>query len=127
MNGTTRGAKWCPAAMDVLREIVDCHSLVDVWCDHHPDDISMFTFVHVVAHRSRHSWLDRIYLSWCHLSWAHSSSVRLVPFSDHHLVTMMASLSMERPGLVYWHFNNSLLEDMQFVTSSWEFWLAWRG
>ncbi|CAM2118440.1 unnamed protein product [Caretta caretta] len=40
---------------------------------------------------------------------------------------MTASLCAERPGLTYWHFNNSLLEDEGFVTSFREFWLAWRG
>ncbi|CAM2115148.1 unnamed protein product [Caretta caretta] len=64
------GIKQCPAAADVLREIVDHHSLVDVWCDHHPDDVSTFTFVRVEAHRSRHSQLDRIYLSRFHHSWS---------------------------------------------------------
>ncbi|CAM2113262.1 unnamed protein product [Caretta caretta] len=40
---------------------------------------------------------------------------------------MMASLCTERPVPAYWHFNNSLLEDVGFVASFWEFWLAWRG
>ncbi|CAM4635032.1 unnamed protein product, partial [Lepidochelys olivacea] len=40
---------------------------------------------------------------------------------------MMASLCAERPGPAYWHFNNSLLEDVGFMTSFLEFWLAWRG
>ncbi|CAM2120310.1 unnamed protein product [Caretta caretta] len=40
---------------------------------------------------------------------------------------MMAVLSLEKPGLAYWHFNNSLLEDVGFVASFREFWLAWRG
>ncbi|CAM2096675.1 unnamed protein product [Caretta caretta] len=39
------GTEQCPAVVDVLREIVDHHSLVDVWHDHHPDDASTFTFV----------------------------------------------------------------------------------
>ncbi|CAM2104885.1 unnamed protein product [Caretta caretta] len=121
------GTKQCPAAADVLREIVEHHSVVDVWCDHHPDDISTFTFVRVEAHRSCHSRLDRIYLSHFHLSRVHSSSIRPAPFSDHHLATVMASLCVERPGLAYWHFNKSLLEDVGFVTSFREFWLAWRG
>ncbi|CAM2118491.1 unnamed protein product [Caretta caretta] len=108
-------------------EIVDYHSLVDVWRDHHPDDVSTFTFVQVEAHWSHHSRLDRIYLSRFHLTWAHSSSIRLAPFSDHHLATVTLSLCAERPGLAYWHFNNSLLEDVGFVASFWEFWLAWRG
>ncbi|CAM2118324.1 unnamed protein product [Caretta caretta] len=79
------GTKQCPAAADTLREIVEHHSLVDMWCDHHPDDTSTFTFVRVQAHRSSHSRLDRIYLSRFHLSRAHSSSIWLAPFSDHHL------------------------------------------
>ncbi|CAM5106566.1 unnamed protein product [Natator depressus] len=121
------GTEQSPAATNTLREIVKHHSLVDIWRDHHPDDTSTFTFVRVEAHWSRHSRLDRIYLSRFHLSRAHSSSIRLAPFSDHHLATVTASLRVERPGPAYWHFNNSLLEDEGFVTSFWEFWLAWRG
>ncbi|CAM5087299.1 unnamed protein product [Natator depressus] len=120
------GAEPSPVAANILREIVEHHSLVDVWRDHHPDDTSTFTFVRVEAHRSHHSRLDRIYLSRFHLSEAHSSNIRPAPFSDHHLATIMASLRAERPGPAYWHFNNSLLEDKGFVTSFWEFWLAWR-
>ncbi|CAM2118663.1 unnamed protein product [Caretta caretta] len=121
------GTEQCPATADVLREIVDHHSLVDVWRDHHPDDVSTFTFVRVEAHRSRYSWLDCIYLSRYHLSQAHSSSIRLAPFSDHHLATVTVSLCAERLGPAYWHFNNSLLEDVGFVASFREFWLAWQG
>ncbi|CAM2112992.1 unnamed protein product [Caretta caretta] len=120
------GTEQCPAAADTLREIVEHHSLVDIWRDHHPDDTSTFTFVQVEAHRSSHSWLNHFYRTRFHLSRAHSSSIRLASFSDHHLATVTASLCAERPGPAYWHFNNSLLEDEGFVTS-WEFWLAWRG
>ncbi|CAM5129777.1 unnamed protein product [Natator depressus] len=119
------GTEQSPAAADPLWEIVKHHSLVDIWRDHHPDDTSTFTFVSVEAHRSSQSRLDRIYLSRFHLSQAHSSSIRLAPFSDHHLATVTASLCAERPGPAYWHFNNSLLEDEGFVMSFREFWLAW--
>ncbi|CAM2097016.1 unnamed protein product [Caretta caretta] len=120
------GAKLSLAATNILRGIVEHHSLVDVWRDHHPDDTSTFTFVRVEAHRSHHSRLDRIYLSRFHLSQAHSSNIRPAPFSNHHLATITASLCAERPGPAYWHFNNSLLEDECFVMSFREFWLAWR-
>ncbi|CAM2118337.1 unnamed protein product [Caretta caretta] len=121
------GTEQSLTAADTLREIVEHHSLVDIWHDHHPDDTSTFTFVRVEAHRSSHSWLDHIYLSRFHLSRAHSSSIQLAPFSDHHLATVTASLCAERPGPAYWHFNNSLLEDKGFVTSFRELWLVWRG
>ncbi|CAM2105908.1 unnamed protein product [Caretta caretta] len=121
------GAEPSPAAVNILRGIVEHHSLVDVWRDHHPDDTSTFTFVRVEAHRSHHSRLDRIYLSRFHLSQAHSSAIQPAPFSDHHLVTVTVSLHAERPGPAYWHFNNSLLEDESFVMSFRGFWLAWRG
>ncbi|CAM2103760.1 unnamed protein product [Caretta caretta] len=120
------GAELSPAAANILREIVEHHSLVDVWHDHHPDDTSTFIFVWVEAHRSHHSRLDCIYLSRFHLSQAHSSNIQPAPFSNHHLATITASLRAERPGPAYWHFNNSLLEDEGFVTSFREFWLAWR-
>ncbi|CAM2119817.1 unnamed protein product [Caretta caretta] len=40
---------------------------------------------------------------------------------------MTAPLTAERPELAYWHFDNSLLEDVGFVASFREFWLAWHG
>ncbi|CAM5082210.1 unnamed protein product [Eretmochelys imbricata] len=49
------------------------------------------------THRSSHSRLDRIYLSRFHLSRAHSSSIWLAPFCDHHLATVTASLRRGRP------------------------------
>ncbi|CAM2113125.1 unnamed protein product [Caretta caretta] len=103
---------------------MDHHSLVDVWCEHLPDDDVTFTYVRVEEDRSRHSQLDRIYFSHFHLAQAHASGIRPAPFSDHHLVTMTASLSSKQPGPAYWHFNNSFLEDMGFVASFWEFWRA---
>ncbi|CAM4562689.1 unnamed protein product [Lepidochelys kempii] len=68
------------------------------------------------AHASHHSQLDRIYLSCCHLSWAHSFSVWLAPFSDHHLVTMTASLA--RRG---WGWPIGIL-----TTACWRRWVSWR-
>ncbi|CAM2096196.1 unnamed protein product [Caretta caretta] len=56
-----------------------------------------------------------------------SHNIRLAPFSDHHLATVTASLCVVRLGPIYWHFNNSLLEDEGFVTSFREFWLVWEG
>ncbi|CAM2100439.1 unnamed protein product [Caretta caretta] len=117
------GAELSPAAVNILRGIVEHHSLVDVWRDHHPDDTSTYTFVRVEVNHSR---LDCIYLSRFHLSQAHSSNIRPAPFSDHHLATITASLHAERPGPAYWHFNNSVVEDEGFVTSFREFWLARR-
>ncbi|CAM2097586.1 unnamed protein product [Caretta caretta] len=89
------GAELSPAAVNILREIVEHHSLVDVWRDHHPDDTSTFTFVRVEAHWSHHSCLDHIYLSRFHLSQAHSSNIWPAPFSNHHLATITASLRAE--------------------------------
>ncbi|CAM4717434.1 unnamed protein product [Lepidochelys kempii] len=43
------GTEQSPATADTLREIVEHHSLVDIWHDHHPDDTSTFTFVRVEA------------------------------------------------------------------------------
>ncbi|CAM2104318.1 unnamed protein product [Caretta caretta] len=46
------GSEQSPAAANTLREIVEHHSLVDIWCDHHLDDTFTFTFVQVEAHQS---------------------------------------------------------------------------
>ncbi|CAM2112155.1 unnamed protein product [Caretta caretta] len=101
------GVKTSQAAAGVLREIVDHHSLVDVWCDYHPDDDVTFTYVRVEGDQLRHSRLDRIYISRFHLARAYVSSIQPAPFSDHHLVTVTASLSSEGSGPAYWHFNNN--------------------
>ncbi|CAM2105187.1 unnamed protein product [Caretta caretta] len=61
------GTEQSLAATDTLREIIEHHSLVDIWRDHHLDDTSTFTFVRVEAHWSSHSRLDCIYLSCFHL------------------------------------------------------------
>ncbi|CAM2117035.1 unnamed protein product [Caretta caretta] len=45
------GVKTSQAAAGVLREIVDHHSLVDVWRDHHPDNDVTFTYVRVEVFR----------------------------------------------------------------------------
>ncbi|CAM2098627.1 unnamed protein product [Caretta caretta] len=118
------GTEQCPAASEALWETVDHPSLVDVWHDHHPDNESTFTYVWIEADRSCHSQLDLIYLSRRPLLQAHSCSSRLVLFLDHHLMAVAASLTSERLGLAYWHFNNNLLG---IVASFREFWLAWRG
>ncbi|CAM2105228.1 unnamed protein product [Caretta caretta] len=116
------GVETSQAAAGILREIMDHHSLVDVWHDRHPDDDVTFTYVRVEGDRLRHSRLDHIYISCFHL--VRASGIWPTPFSDHHLVTVTASLSPERPGPAYLHFNNSLLKDVGFVESFQEFWLA---
>ncbi|CAM5171403.1 unnamed protein product, partial [Natator depressus] len=113
------GTEQSPADTDVLREIIDHHSLVDIWCDHHLDDESTFTYVRVEEDQSYYSWLDYIYLSHHHLSWAHSSSVRPAPFS----VAVMASLTSEMLGQAYWHFHILQQVIVSFVASFQEFWL----
>ncbi|CAM2114726.1 unnamed protein product [Caretta caretta] len=92
------GVETSQAAVGVLREIVDHHSLVDIWCDHHPDDDVTFTYVRVEGDRSCHSRLYRIYISRFHLARAYASGIRPAPFSDHHLVTVTASLSPGGPS-----------------------------
>ncbi|CAM2098191.1 unnamed protein product [Caretta caretta] len=53
------------AAVDILREIVAHHSLVDIWRGHHTDNDSTFTFVWVAEQQLSHSRLDRICFSQC--------------------------------------------------------------
>ncbi|XP_044840194.1 uncharacterized protein LOC123346801 [Mauremys mutica] len=103
------------ATVGILREIVDHHALVDVWRDHHPDDDTTFTYVRVEDNRSCHSRLIRIYLSRFHLAQAHASGIRLAPFTDHHLVTVMASVSSER-----WGWPIGIL-----ITACWRTWALW--
>ncbi|CAM2114686.1 unnamed protein product [Caretta caretta] len=107
------GTEQCPAATHVLRKIVDHHSLVDIWHNHHLDDVSTFTYVWVEAHRSCNSCLDCIYFSHHQLSQAHSSGIQPALFSDHHLVTEMASRGRgQSTGTL--------------ITACWKMWASWR-
>lgn len=50
--------EWSQLTAGILREISMNHSLVDIWCAHHPDDTTTFTFVRVEEERAYHSQLD---------------------------------------------------------------------
>ncbi|CAM2111020.1 unnamed protein product [Caretta caretta] len=51
-----------------VREIMDHHSLMDIWRNHHLDDDTAFTYVQVEDDQSCHFQLDQIYLSCFHLA-----------------------------------------------------------
>lgn len=55
----------------------------------------------------------------------HTSWTRLAPFSEHRVINTWVTLQPEHSTLAYWHFNNSLLENVDFMTAFQEFWLAW--
>ncbi|CAM2117325.1 unnamed protein product [Caretta caretta] len=101
----------------------DHYALVDVWSNHHLDDSTSFSCVCLEDTQSCHAWLDHIDISYFNSLWAHSSSIRLVLFLDHHVVSVMVYLMPGQLRLAYWHFN-SLLEDVSSVASFQEFWLA---
>lgn len=85
-----------------------------------------FTYVYVENIQSCHSHRDCIYVFRFNILWAHSFSIRLASFSDHHLVTITILLRPKQLGLAFLYFNNSVLEDVGFLVSFQEFWLAWQ-
>ncbi|CAM2118823.1 unnamed protein product [Caretta caretta] len=92
------GVEKSQAATGVLMEIMNHHSLVDVWRDHHPDDEATFTYVWVEEDQSHHSRLDCIYFSRFHLAQAHPAGPVLGSQLGNH--DGLSQLREARAGLL---------------------------
>jgi len=58
--------------------------------------------------------LDRFYGFGHQLNLFRDCSIIPVSFSDHSLVQCFVTLGSVKPKSAMWHFNNSLLNDMEF-------------
>lgn len=64
---------------------------MDIWHACYPDDTTTFTFTKVKEEQAAQ---------------VHASSIRLAPFSDHHLVYTWVMLWPACPRPAYWHFKH---------------------
>lgn len=46
--------------------------------------------------------------------------------SDHHYISMTVSIPCIKSFFTYWHFNNNLLQDNNFIHAFHSFWKAWK-
>ncbi|XDV33218.1 hypothetical protein PO909_003724 [Leuciscus waleckii] len=96
-----------------LIQFLETHDLVDIWRNFHKTQ-RQYTWVHSYNNRLSFARLDRFYGLSHQLNLFRDCSIIPVSFSDHSLVQCFLTLGSIKPKSAMWHYNNSLLADMEF-------------
>ena len=110
----------------VLSHVVKKSDLVDVWRRMHPT-CKQYTWVQISHGRVSAARLDRFYLPKAFSARVTNCQIIPVAFTDHHLVLMELILSSNGKPRSFWHFNNRLLQDLNFCEQFKMFWAYWRS
>lgn len=108
-----------------LIQFIETHDLVDIWRNFHKTQ-RQYTWVHSYDNRLSLARLDRFYGFSHQLNLFRDCSIIPVSFSDHSLVQCFLTLGSIKPKSAMWHFNNSLLTDMEFRDIFKFFWYEFR-
>ena len=112
-----------------LSNLVNKNTLCDIWRERNPEQ-RKYTWLrtnNIAAGTMSKARLDRIYLP-SHLA-PTVSKCNIIPcsLSDHSAVSVACKSSSHRPkGSVYWHFNNTLLQDENYKHIISLFWTNWQ-
>lgn len=109
------------ASSYALRELLQTHSLCDVWREMHGND-RQYTWAHTRENVISLARLDRFYCFRHHLNIVKSCVISPVGFTDHCLVLCEVFIANVKVKSAYWHFNVSLLDDMNFIDVFPSFW-----
>ena len=118
-----------PKVVSALKEVLNKLSLCDAWRFQNPSE-KRFTWQRpnsASVHGISKSRLDRFYLPSCLASSIYSSDIIPCSLSDHSAVTLTLNVPAHTKGKsAYWIFNNSLLEDEDFIEIFRLFWSDWQ-
>ena len=89
-------------------------------------DVKQYTWTHAHENVLSMARLDRFYVFKHHLSFFVSGSILPVGFSDHSLVLCRMIVSSVKLRSSYWHFNVTLLSDLQFKDVFRFYWESFR-
>lgn len=107
----------------ILENILDTLKVVDTFRYKYPNRKS-YTFTNNRGHGSR---IDKIYIPtlWCDKI----RHIKHVPFqkSDHKAVKLVIKSQREKWGNSYWKFNESLLENKNYINLIENFWKGWQS
>ena len=107
----------------ILENIIDTLNVVDTFRNKYPNRKS-YTFTN---NRGQRSKIDKIYIPtlWCDKI----KQTTHIPFekSDHKAVILVLKLQREKWGNSYWKFNESLLENENYIKLIEHFWKGWQS
>ncbi len=112
-----------PCTAKLLENIIAKYNLHDIWRVQHPSDRS-YTWCRCLNNHVSLARLDRIYVNSHLLHGVYKSDIVPSGFSDHSLARVFIQLSKPCPGSSHWKFNNSLLENLNFIQAFESFWTA---
>ena len=116
----------CRLVASTLETICYQHNLPDIWCKQNKDK-RCFTWTG--RHPSDDSYIstciNKFYITRSLNLFIADVFIKLYPFSDHYYMLLSLFFDEIKQGPGYWHFNNDLLSDANFLTEIQEFWNEW--
>ena len=119
-----------PLVVKALKNVMNKLSLCDVWRRLNPNKHNYTWQRNNPATKQgvSKSRIDRFYVPSCIISSINVCKIIPCSLSDHSAVLLqLSSLKQTQRGGAYWHFNNSLLEDVNYKEIIQLFWLDWRA
>jgi len=101
------------ASSRALRELIETHSLCDLWREFN-SHVKQYTWLHTRDNFLSMARLDRFYCFKHHVNVVKKCEIVPVGFTDHFLVLCQVFIANVKVKSAYWHFNTSLLGDVNF-------------
>lgn len=109
-----------------LNHLIETHDLVDIWRRLH-DKKRQYTWAHVRDNVIYLARLDRFYCFKHHFGVVKMCKMLPAGFTDHFLVLSDVFIVNVKPKSAYWHFNSTLLCDVNFKETFKFFWKSFRS
>ncbi len=109
------------ASSHVIRELTETCGLCDIWRVLH-SNARQYTWAHTRENCISLARLDRFYCFKHHVNIVKKCVITPVGFTDHCLVTCQFFIANIKVKSAYWHFNTSLLNDVNFKDVFSYFW-----
>ena len=100
---------------EAITKMMDSHNLLDIWRLQHPDD-KKFTWCRRVGSSFRWSRIDYFLVSEELFGKIVCNGISPAILTDHSLIHMELDTGVPKRGRGVWKFNESLLDDQQFVS-----------
>lgn len=113
------------ASNHALIKCIKTHELIDVWRRLHNNE-RQYTWTHCRDNYISLARPDRFIFFKQNFIVFKASEITPVRLSDHFLVSCRVFIANFKPKSTYWHFNVSLLNDVNFTESFRFFWISFK-